>query len=232
MKTFLLAYLRAFLRKKRPVRWMNLRSTVPVSQIFGIERGLPIDRYYIEKFLNENKDHITGNILEIGDDKYTKKFASNIESSYVLCYVEDKQANVRKDDLTYIQSLPERKFDCIICVQTLQFIFDLKSAIQGLKYLLKENGTLLVTLSSVSQISNYDAENYGDFWRFTKYSAEKIFNNEFYGCEIDVKCYGNVLTCVSFLEGLSVEDLSIDELDINDQNYSLLICVSIRNREK
>ena len=40
----------------------------PVSREFGFDRGTPIDRYYIEKFLGENADKIKGNILEIAEN--------------------------------------------------------------------------------------------------------------------------------------------------------------------
>ncbi len=34
--------------------WYNLRSTKPVSRVFGFDRGTPIDRVYIEHFLSLN----------------------------------------------------------------------------------------------------------------------------------------------------------------------------------
>ena len=58
----------------KPVDWGNLRSTQPVSKIFGIDRGKGIERYYIEQFLEKNKNHIQGNVLEVGENTYTKKY--------------------------------------------------------------------------------------------------------------------------------------------------------------
>ena len=56
------------------VAFNNLRRTEPVSRAFGGDRGLPIDRYYIEKFLGQHKTDIHGHVLEIGDNKYTRQF--------------------------------------------------------------------------------------------------------------------------------------------------------------
>ena len=44
----------------RPVKWYNLRKTKPISDIFGLDRGTPIDRFYIEDFLYKNKSLIKG----------------------------------------------------------------------------------------------------------------------------------------------------------------------------
>src|SRR5215217_8095737 len=50
----------------------DLRRVTPISAKFGLERGRPIDRYYIERFLQESAPHIRGRCLELGDAYYTK----------------------------------------------------------------------------------------------------------------------------------------------------------------
>ena len=52
----------------------DLARTTPISTNFGFDRGLPIDRYFIEKFLNGNNQDIRGRVLEIGDNDYTARF--------------------------------------------------------------------------------------------------------------------------------------------------------------
>src|SRR6185503_1474005 len=54
--------------------WGDLRRLRPVSRTFGYDRGLPVDRYYIESFLERNRRDIDGRTLEIGDDEYTRRF--------------------------------------------------------------------------------------------------------------------------------------------------------------
>jgi|CXWL01.1.fsa_nt_gi hypothetical protein len=48
----------------------------PISTDWGISRGGPIDRYYIEGFLKKNSSDIKGIGLEILDDGYLKKFGA------------------------------------------------------------------------------------------------------------------------------------------------------------
>ena len=59
------------------VRFGSLRRLKPISRLFGFDRGQPIDRYYIETFLQKNRSDIGGRVLEIGDPGYTLKFGGD-----------------------------------------------------------------------------------------------------------------------------------------------------------
>ena len=206
------------------VDWLNLRILSPISNVFGIDRGKPIDRYFIENFLDDRKDLIKGVVLEIGDNKYTKMFGFKVTKSEVLTYnIDDSRKNVIIGDLTKYDNLQNDKYDCIILTQTLNFIYDYKKAILGVYHLLKEGGSVLVTSSGISQISEYDNERWGDFWRFTENGLMKSFEEVFPKENINSKSYGNVLSSISYLHGISSEELTDKELEFNDPNYPLLI---------
>ena len=206
------------------VDWLNLRILSPISNVFGIDRGKPIDRYFIENFLDDRKDLIKGVVLEIGDNKYTKMFGVEVTKSEILTYnIDDTRKNIIIGDLTKHDNLQKDKYDCIILTQTLNFIFDYKRAILGVYYLLKEGGSVLVTSSGISQISKYDNERWGDYWRFTENGLRKSFEEVFPKENINSESYGNVLTSISFLHGISSEELTDKELEFNDPNYPLLI---------
>src|SRR5690242_10341065 len=60
-----------------PVLWVRfgtLRRVTPVSRDYGYDRGLPIDRHYIETFLSSHQMDICERVLEIGDNTYTRRF--------------------------------------------------------------------------------------------------------------------------------------------------------------
>src|SRR3989338_9461386 len=118
------------------------KSTYPISDIFGLDRGQPIDRYYIEKFLNANSKYIHGNVLEIADSEYSKKFGKDVNLYQVLSFESNNNTTI-VGDLTKIETLPKEISDCFICTQTFNFIYDLKSAIKGSRQLLKHGGVLL-----------------------------------------------------------------------------------------
>jgi SAM-dependent methyltransferase len=222
------------IRKQRfdcrpPVGWVkfgSLRRIKPISIIFGFDRGLCIDRYYIEKFLSEHISDIKGHVLEIGDSAYTRKFGGDKVSKSDVLHVVDGNPNATiVADLTRDGNVPANTFDCIIFTQTLPFIYDVKAAIRNLYRILKPRGVLLVTFSGISQISRYDMDRWGDYWRFTTLSARKVFGEVFSDNNIQVTSYGNVLVAVSFLHGLASEELRQEELDYHDPDYEVLITV-------
>jgi hypothetical protein len=210
------------------VNWYNLRTVTPISKTFGLDRGLPIDRYYIEKFLEENKKYIHGKTLEIADNYYSKKFSSKV-TSYEILFINDsnKKATI-VGDLTNINTLPKEEVDCFICTQTLNFIYDINDAVKGIRHLLKMNGVALVTLAGVCQISRYDMERWGDYWRFTTKSAEKLFVDVFGSDKVKVQSYGNLLSAVSLLEGIASHELTKDELDYLDEDYQVIVTVKAK----
>ncbi|SKB95253.1 hypothetical protein SAMN06296386_11054 [Lachnospiraceae bacterium] len=108
----------------------------PVSTLFGFDRGMPIDRWFIEKFLltqtNTLDKRCVSRILEVGDYYYSKTFFPQEEiSKDVLRY--DKGM-----DLTVWNSLPKETYDVFISTQVFNFIFDVKKAIGGAWYTLKK----------------------------------------------------------------------------------------------
>jgi hypothetical protein len=213
-------------RKINSVNWISLRSVQPVSIVFGLDRGTPVDRFYIEKFLSENKHSIKGDVLEIAESTYSKKFGDQHAINYqVLHYDNTNSQATIVGDLTDISTLPENAVDCFICTQTFNFIYDFKKAIQGTYHLLKSGGTLLATVAGISQISRYDMDRWGDYWRFTTLSAFRSFEEVFGKGNVQVDCYGNVLSTIAFLEGISAEELKLEELEYKDENYQLLITI-------
>lgn len=201
------------------------RSTKPVSSKFGLDRGQPIDRYYIEKFLSDNSKYIHGNVLEIAESTYSKKFGKDVKTFGVLNFTADNPNATAIGDLAEPDTLPENRVDCFICTQTFNFIYDIRSAIKGARRLLKPEGTLLATVAGLCQISKYDMERWGDYWRFTTLSARKLFEEEFGKGNVTVDFYGNCLAACSLLKGLSSQELTRSELEFKDENYQVLITI-------
>jgi SAM-dependent methyltransferase len=214
------------------VNFGSFKRLKPISPFWGTERGNPIDRYYIEKFLAECSPLIRGRVLEIGDNTYTRKFASpQLEQSDVLHVSENKPGVTIIGDLTSADHIPADLFDCILLTQTLQFIYDVPAVIRTVYRILKPGGNVLVTVSGIAQISRYDMDRWGDYWRFTTKSIQKLFEDRFPSENITIKSFGNVKASVAFLHGIAYEELRTKELDYFDPDYELLITVQATKPE-
>jgi SAM-dependent methyltransferase len=208
------------------VRWGNVRRLQPFSAEMGLDRGHGIDRYYIESFLHENSNDIKGTVLEIADNNYTVQFGGEkVERSEVLHAVEGNARATIVGNLETGENIPANRFDCIICTQTFPFLYDFKGAIRSCHRALKPGGVLLATFAGITQISRYDMDRWGDYWRFTTLSTERMFAEIFRSEDVTVRAHGNVLTSVSSLLGLAAEDLRKSELDYVDADYEQLITV-------
>lgn len=218
---------RRWARARRAVRRIDLgdlRRTTPISKVWGGDRGRPIDRHYIEEFLLRHSSDIRGRCLELGNDIYLRRFGSDVTRADVL-HVEAGHSGVTiVGDLTTGEGLPDDAFDCIVLTQTLHEIYDVPAALRTVRRTLRPGGVLLATAPGISAIVHPDAERWGDFWRFTTYSLERLLAE--CGLEAEIRAHGNVLASAAFLYGLAAEELTEEELEADDAaNYQLLLTI-------
>jgi methyltransferase family protein len=226
------AYRKHLKRLLHKPKWYDLRSTEPISRAFGYDRGLPVGRYYIDKFLSNNRHYIRGHVLEVSEDKYIKRFGGDVLSYDILHYTHENPKATIVGDLTDLSTLPNDKYDCFICPQTVNFIYNFHEAIKGIYYLLAEGGVVLTTLAGLMQISRYDMDKWGDYWRFTTLSAYKLFSNVFGENNVKVDFFGNVLASLAVLEGITSEELTPEELYVKDEDYQIIVTVVATKKNK
>lgn len=207
-------------------------AVTPVSDVFGLDRGTPLDRVFINRFLQKNRGIIHGDCLEVEEPVYTRKFGQPDHVAHALKFTATPGGAGQNEvvaDLTQPQSVPEAKFDTFICTQTLNFIFDLDPVIASIHKLLKPGGHALITVAGISQISRYDYERWGDFWRFTDQSLRKLLTRQFAEENCALAVYGNVATSCLFLQGVSYEDIPDQKImDTADPNYQMIVCAVVR----
>jgi SAM-dependent methyltransferase len=208
------------------VNFGSLRRVKPVSMTWGFDRGKPVDRHYIDRFMASTASDIRGHVLEVGTDTYTVLFGGEKVTSIDVLHVADGYPKTTiVADLTRADHVPSDTFDCIICTQTLHLVYDVATAMRTLHRLLKPGGVLLLTTPGISQISRYDMDHWGDFWRFTRASLRRLFSEVFPADSLRIETYGNVLAATAFLHGLAVEELTEDELNFVDADYEVIIAV-------
>ena len=211
----------------RKINFGDLRRLTPISEKFSVERGAPLDRYYIEKFLTSNEKYIQGRVLEIGDNNSTRKHGGARVSKSDVLHVEagNPEATIVAD-ITKADDIPSNTFDCIILTHTLQMIYDQRSAINHLYRILKPGGVLLVSTHGMSKIGRRkERDPWCVYWRMTVDSAEKLFGEFFPSRLVNVQGYGNVLAATAFLYGLAAEELDKKELDYYDPDYQVLVTI-------
>ncbi len=223
-------YARAVARRLRSrfILFGTLRHTEPVNLAFGMDRGTPVDRNYLDRFLAERSTVITGRAMEVGGSDYLERFGHDLTSIDVLHVAEGSAGATIVADLTSCPQIPDDSFDCIVLTQTLHYVFDMRAAVAEIYRILAPGGTVLCTVPGLSQISRYDMDLWGDRWRLTSLSARELFTTAFPEDQVKVETFGNALAGLCFIEGIPAERLSIKELAVNDPDYQILVAVEAR----
>lgn len=196
---------------------LAVNDVEPMSRKFGIDRGTPVDRYYIEKYLAENKKYITGSVLEIGDDRYTKMFGENVTKSDILdINKNNKVANIHAD-LRRMPNLNNNSYDCIILTQVLGMVDDVNSVLSECYRILKPNGTLILTTSAISPQIDHEFS----YWRFTEQSIRYLLDKKFK--KIKVSSFGNAYVGQAIWVGMAQEDINKKFLEVNDRQFQCIV---------
>jgi len=200
----------------------DLAGLDPIDPLFGGGRGRPIDRHCIEGLLQRHRADIRGTTLEVADDQYTRRYGGTAVLQADVLHVEAGHPGATVvADLALGEGIATARYDCFICTQTLQYVFDLPAAVRTIHRLLRPGGVLLLTVPGISQISPYDRERWGEYWRFTPQSVQRLLAAAF--DDVQVQGWGNVLVATAFLQGLACEDLTAQALDHHDDRYPVLV---------
>jgi peptidoglycan/xylan/chitin deacetylase (PgdA/CDA1 family)/SAM-dependent methyltransferase len=212
---------------KEAFDWGDLRRITPIREAAESNERDSLADWYIRRFLGLHQEDVQGHVLETRDSRYTAEFgASRVARGDVL---DTDPANPKATliaDLSRADSIPPDSFDCLILIQTLQFIYDFSAALSHAYRILKPGGVLLGTLPCVSPVA--DAEGGGatrDFWRFTEASVRNMFSEVFPVASFEIIAFGNVMAYAALLHGLPAADLAPEELDDRDPLFPLICCI-------
>ena len=212
-------------RRSRPPDLGALRRTTPIDPNWGYERGTPIDRVYVERFVGSHAADIRGHVLEIAAPDYTTRYGTDLAHGDLLMAKAGHPGATIVADLTDAPEIPDDAFDCAIVTQTLQFVYDIRSALATLHRVLKPGGVLLATIPGITKISPIEDAEYGEWWHYTGRSARRLAEEAFGPGNVEVETFGNVLTAAGFLYGLAVPDLHPEELTFHDPLYEVTVGV-------
>jgi SAM-dependent methyltransferase len=205
------------------IRKGDFLRTTPFSTNFGYDRGGPVDRYYIENFLQSESGTIKGRVLEIGDNDYTIRFGgSRVVHSDILHIDSSNPRATFIGDLSTSTHLPKNSFDCIILTQTLHLIYQYTQALENCYRILKPGGTLLITVPGISHIDQGEWKNIW-LWSFTESSITRMLSEIFPRQNLTINTYGNVLVAAAFLYGMGLPELSKGNMDHHDPHYQVII---------
>jgi hypothetical protein len=79
----------------------------------------------------------------------------------------------------------------------------------------------------IGQISRFDADRWGDYWRFTSQGLRHLLEAAFPAGQIEIRACGSAWTAVAALQGVAAEELRDDELEWRDADYEVLLAARV-----
>jgi len=210
---------------------VTLNSINKYSEKFGFDRGTPIDRYYIDEFIrNLEFENEFNTALEFGELHYVERF--NVRQKFFLSHPDFSKRKDPKNQIFFDLNTQNKydgvKFDLIISTNVINFTKNPFVTLSHHIDMLNVDGMLLLTASSSMPISQFDAERWGDYWRFTPDAMNHLLEN--LDCEYHVQSFGNFKSSVAFLCGLASEEMKATDLKEKDTRYPLLVVALVKKK--
>jgi hypothetical protein len=197
----------------------------PVHRRYGLRHGRPVDRFYIERFLERRAADIRGRTLEVLDATYTRRFGGDaVTRADVLDLDPGNAAATVRGDLQSGDGVPREAYDCFILTQTISITYDVAGALDTAYAALAPGGVLLLTVPGISHQAEPDGELFPDHWRFTWRAIARLLSERFGEDHVAVHADGTVAACAAFLYGLPAAELEPAQLDPHDPDYEMVIC--------
>ncbi|WP_071192531.1 methyltransferase domain-containing protein [Trichormus sp. NMC-1] len=202
------------------LNWGDLKKTVPICQAFGLTRGKPIDRYYLNKFIAEIYPQITGNILEIGGIPKDKDFYQvNPGSSYQIMNLEPGLGIDIVGDAHDVSIIKPESFDSIITFNVLEHCYAPWQVVENIYTWLKPGGKCFVMVPSAVRLHATPMDYWRPLpdamaWMFRNFSQKKLY------------VYGNPISVIASYHGIATEELTTEELDAFHPDYPVATCIA------
>ena len=216
--------LRCLMRGKEWPRWGNLRRVRPFSDRFGFDRGTPVDRYYLHRFLDTHRDVIRGDVLEIQTAGFARRYGRDLGRVDSVDIAPDFRPTYLCDLAHSGDILPSSTYDCFLLPNTLQHLREPEAALAHARRVLKPGGVILASSAGLLPLT----ADVPDYWRLSEAGWRELAARVWPGCEVRVESHGNCLAATAAMLGLALEELSPAELDAQDPRYPVLLTVCCR----
>ncbi len=195
---------------------LTITDVHPVDDRYGMGRGVPIARHYINRYFEKISTRIHGSVLEFGQPTY----AAGLDCRYETMTIDENEtfATLHMDicDEAVIR-VRRHHYDFIICTSVLQLVPDPQKAIDHMYELLKPGGTLVLAEKCVSMIDPWFTSI--DKWRFTPNGLRALLARF---ARVEVSTFGNLYTMCAYLAGLPAADMPTDKLEHHDPRYPII----------
>jgi len=196
----------------------------PLCQMFGMQRGTPIDRYYLGRFVEEMRPRVTpaGHVLDVGGrtndrldyrlhgvHRYDALDVGGGPGVTVVADAEDRSA------------VAAGSVDTVLLFNMLEHCRDPRRVADNVHAWLRPGGSCLAMVPGAQRLHDFPR----DYGRPTPDGLATLFAAFE---EIEGRTYGNLATAIGSLAGLAAEEFDPATLDEHLPDYPVATCIRAR----
>jgi SAM-dependent methyltransferase len=200
------------------VNWGSLGAYVPISTGFGFERGTPIDRYYLNRFIEEVRSQVRGVVIEIG---------GSLNNRTVYNFVNAREYHamdlIQRPDVDIVgnaedpAAFPASSIDSVIAFNVLEHCREPWVVIDNALLWLKPGGALFCMVPNAQRIHKMP----GDYWRPLPQAVSWMLRRF---STHQLRVYGNPIALVASFMGIASEEVPRRDLDFFNPDYPVATC--------
>ena len=208
--------------KINTIDWGDLKRRFPLCNLFGFTRGIPIDRYYLDKFISEIRPQVTGTVLEVGgllQNRELYQFSQATE--YHTLDIAANPGVTQIGDVHDLAMFKPNSLDAVVIFNVLEHCHNPWIVVKNIYIWLKEGGKCFCMVPSAQRLHDFP----GDYWRPLPDGMQQLFQ-DFRQRKLYV--YGNPMTVIASFMGISAQELSHEELNDFHPDYPVTTCMVAR----
>jgi len=198
--------------------WGDLRRRTPLCPAFGSGRGTPIDRWYLDRFVEDVRNTITGEVLAIGGARSDRlHFGLRSASAFRILDVVERTGVDIVGDVHDRSLVDAASLDSTLLFNVLEHCLDPRAVVANVRHWLRPGGRCFVMVPNAQRLHAAPV----DLWRFSAAGLAELFQG---WAAVDVRSYGNLTTVLASHLGIAAEELSPHELELVQADHPVATC--------
>lgn len=192
----------------------------PLCPDYGYTRGTPIDRYYLAQFVDEIREEVCGDVLEIGGlPGNVGRYDFVNATRYSVMDIDDSKGADFIGDAHDPCANRDESLDSIVAFNVLEHCSRPWIVVDNIYRWLKPKGRAFCMVPNVQRIHRVPM----DYWRILPDAFALLFKR-FRITRLTT--YGNLLTSIAAFSGVAVEELYEKDLAQANPDYPVITCIS------
>jgi len=196
----------------------DFKRPIPFCPHFGHLRGTPVDRYYLDKFIETIHNDVKGVTLEIAGNKADReRYKLNNVTSFLTMNLEGMESDI-VGDAHDPKAVDEASLDSVILFNVLEHCWKPWVVVDNIYNWLRPRGQVFCMVPNAQRVHREPQ----DCWRIFPDALDSLFERF---PQRKLYVYGNPLTTLAAYYGIAHQELTREELDYYHENYPVANCI-------